>query len=115
MDRILVNGLKLKAIIGTFERERAEAQEVVLDLELRCDLKKAGRSDELPDTVDYFSLTEAVAKHVESSKRSLLESLAEDVAELCLGFAGVASVKVRIAKPAALPRAESAAIEIERP
>jgi FolB domain-containing protein len=112
-DRVLIQDLRLSCIVGVRERERAAPQEVVLDLVLYADLRAAGASDRLEDTVDYSALTRRVEQLVERSSFGLLEALAGSVARLCLEDPKVQAVTVRVEKPAALPRGR-AAVEIYR-
>jgi dihydroneopterin aldolase len=113
-DRILVQDLRLSCIIGVRERERTTAQEVVINLALYADLQAPGKSDRLEDTVDYSALVRRVESRVEGSSFGLIEALASAIAEACLEDPGVQSVTVRVDKPAALPRARAAAVEIHR-
>ena len=115
MDKILIRDLKALAIIGTLPHERIQRQGLILNLELRCELSKAGRSDALEDTIDYSAVRDAVVAFIEASSFKLLEALADGVASTCLSFAGVQGVKVCVDKPGALRAARSVAVEIERP
>lgn len=114
MDKIIIRELLLRAVIGVNPEERGVKQDVVLTLELSCDLAKAGASDRIEDTVDYKSLKWAVIDFVEKSSFQLLEALAEGVATLCLEPALVEEVKVTLDKPGALRFARSVAVEIVR-
>ena len=113
-DRILIEGLRARCVIGVTERERRAKQDVVLDITLHADVQAAGRSDDIADTVDYGVLARSVAEHVAGSRFKLLEALAESVADMCLAHAGVTRADVRISKPAALRLADTAAVEITR-
>ena len=113
-DHILIEGLRVSCVIGVGEPERRTKQEVVLDIVLHADLRVAGRSDDIADTVDYGVLARSVAEHVAGSSFRLLEALAESVAGVCLADARATRVHVRIRKPAALRLANSAGVEIAR-
>ena len=113
-DRILIEGLRVSCVIGVDEPERTAKQEIVLDISLHADLRAAGRSDDIADTVDYGVLARSVAEHVAGSSFRLVEALAESVAEMCLTDARVARANVRIRKPGALRLADSAGVEIAR-
>ncbi|MFA4943722.1 MAG: dihydroneopterin aldolase [Lentisphaeria bacterium] len=113
-DRIHIADLALRCIIGTFPAERQQRQEVILNLELECDLRRAGESDALADTVDYKSLKQRVRELVENSQFQLLEKLAAAVARTVLQTPGVTRVRLRLDKPGALRFARSVAVEIER-
>ncbi len=115
MDKIIIRDLKVPTIIGTFDWERHEKQEVILNIEISCDLRKAGKSDNLEDTTDYKTLKKRIIDLMVNAQYFLIEKAAESVAELCLSTAGVKKVKVTIDKPGALRYARSVAVEIERP
>jgi FolB domain-containing protein len=114
-DRILINDLLVRCIIGVNGDERREKQDVIINLALSTDLGKAGRSDRFEDTVDYRAVKKEIVKAVEKSSYYLVEALAEAVADLCLAHPGVKQVQVRIEKPGALRFARSAGVEITRP
>ncbi len=115
MDKIIIRDLKVPTIIGTFEWERKEKQEIILNIELYCDLRKAGKSDRIDDTVDYKTMKKRIIDLIMKAEYFLIEKTAESVAELCLSTTGVEKVKVTVDKPGALRYARSVAVEIERP
>jgi len=114
MDKMHINGLSFMCIIGTKPEERKKKQKVVIDVGLECELKKAGRSDKLADTVNYKKLADEIASLVRSSKFFLIEKLAETIARVCLNDSKVKGVMVRVTKPGALEMAHSASVEICR-
>ena len=115
MDRILISDLSLRCILGGSEDERREKQDVLINIALLSDLRNAGRSDRLEDSVDYRALKKEIVRTVEGSCFHLVEALAEAIAGLCLTYAGVQRVQVRVEKPAALRFARSVGVEITRP
>lgn len=114
MDRIIITDLRARCLIGIYEDERQNKQDVVVNLSIYGDFRRAGQSDKFEDAVDYRALKKRVLALVETSSYSLLEALVEAVAAECLAAAGVKKVRVRIDKPAALRFAQSVAVEIER-
>jgi len=114
MDRIFIRDLALRCIIGIYPEERREKQDIVINVEMHCDLRKAGRSDDLNDTVDYKAIKKAILKLVEESGFQLIESLAESIADIALASDKVQTVVVAIDKPGALRFAKSSAVEITR-
>lgn len=114
MDRIIIEGLQLRCIIGINPEERVAKQEVILDLTLFTDLRTAAASDNILDTVNYKKLKTQVRNFVEHSQFLLVERLASEVARICLQPAGVEKVAVRIEKPGALRFARTVAVELER-
>ncbi len=114
MDKIIITGLTVSAVIGTFPEERKQPQELIFDLTLYGDFSRAGKTDTLVGTVDYRKLEEQLLDMAEKSSFFLLEALAEKTAQLCLAFPEVKKAAVRITKPAAALRQEKIAVEIER-
>jgi FolB domain-containing protein len=113
-DRIHITDLMLRAIIGVNDWERVERQDVLLNIILFGDLRAAGESDQIEDTINYRTITKQIIQHVESSQRFTVEALAADVARICLQAEGVVRVWVRVEKPGALRFARSVGVEIER-
>jgi FolB domain-containing protein len=113
-DRIEIRDLLVRGILGTNDWERKTRQDILINLTLFGDLSAAGTSDRIEDTVNYRSVAKQVIALVESSSRFTVEALAEDLARLCLGHAGVRRVRVRVEKPGALRFARSVGVEIER-
>ncbi len=114
MDRILISDLLVRCIIGVNEEERLEKQDVVINLALSTDLRKAGKSDRFDDAVDYRAIKKRVLEMAENSHFYLVEALAESVAGICLEHPAVLQVQVRVEKPAALRFARSVGVEITR-
>lgn len=113
-DKIIFKALRAECIIGTFEHERTKKQPVIFNITLFTDLQKAGISDELKDTVDYFTLQQELLCFVEKSSFYLLEKLVEAVAELCLGYERISKVTIEVEKPMALENVKTIALEITR-
>jgi len=113
-DRIFIRDLLARGILGINDWEREQPQDVLLNLTLFCDLRRAGYSDDIADSVNYRTVTKRILALVESSTRYTAEALAEDIAGVCLAEPGVERVRVRLEKPGALRFARSVGIEIER-
>ncbi len=113
-DRIHIRDLSLRCIIGVYEEERREKQDIVINITLYGDLRRACKSDNVVDTVDYKTLKKKVIALVEQSSCRLIEHLAEQIAQICLSDSRVARAAVCVDKPAALRFARSVAVEIVR-
>lgn len=99
-DRVLLEGMTFEGTHGVHPEEQAAPQPFEIDVELALDLRPAGLSDELELTADYARVFDVCRQVVESTRFSLIEALAEAVAEeLFAGFPMVESVTVRIRKP----------------
>jgi FolB domain-containing protein len=113
-DRIHIRDLALRCVIGLYEEERRDRQDVVINLTLYADLRRAGLSDRVEDTVDYKAIKKQVIALVEQSSCELIEHLAELIATSCLADRRVRRVVVSVDKPGALRFARSVAVEISR-
>jgi len=113
-DKIHIRDLALRCIIGVYAKERDAAQEVVINITLWADLARAGRSDDLADTVDYKAVKNAIIAMVEASRFQLIETLAETIAAICLAADGVAAARVLVEKPGALTGARTVGVELFR-
>lgn len=100
-DRIRLTGLRVRGHHGVLPAERRDGQDFVVDVALSLDLRAAGGSDDLADTVDYGALAQALAELVEGEPLDLLEALAGRLAEVCLSDRRVGSAEVTVHKPAA--------------
>lgn len=99
MDRIEISGLRVFGRHGVFDWEQEQGQDFTVDVALEIDLRQAGKSDDLADTVDYGLLAERIAREVEDTQFALIEALAQHVADVILEDQRVQSVDVRIGKP----------------
>lgn len=114
LDKIHIRDLRARCILGISKEEREKEQEIILNITLYLDLRAAGTSDDINDTVDYKKIKQEVLAVVESSAFYLVERLAETVAELCLKTPAIEAVTVAVDKPGALRFAHSVAVEITR-
>ena len=113
-DKIYIRDLAIRCIIGVNQDERTEKQDVVINIILFTDTRKAGQTDILEDSVDYKMVKKAVLSLVENSAFLLIEKLAEEIAKVCLGNSKVQKVSVTVDKPGVLRYARSVAVEIVR-
>jgi dihydroneopterin aldolase len=101
MDKIILKGMYFYGYHGTTEKERKKGQKFYIDAEISSDLKKAGKSDNLSDTIDYKKVYRLVRTIQSKKKYGLLEALSEGIASGILKeFKNVVnSVAVRVRKP----------------
>ena len=97
-DTIELRGLRAQGVHGVLPEEQVRAQPFEVDLSVEADLRAAGRSDDLADTLDYGAITESVAKVVTGEHFALLERLAERIADVVLTDGRVRSVTVSVRK-----------------
>ena len=100
-DSIQVNGIRAYGYVGYLPEERVLGQWFEVDLTLWLDLKPAGDSDNIEDTVDYREAIAAVKELIVTSKFDLVEKLISAIADRVLIIEKVDRVCVKLSKPAA--------------
>lgn len=113
-DRILVQDLLLRGVVGLNDWERTKKQDILVNMTFYADLRRAGASDDVADTLNYRSITKAVIALVEGSSFFLVEALAAEIARLVVVEFGVPRAIVRVEKPGALRFARSVGVEVDR-
>ena len=104
-DRVSLLGMVLRTTIGFNPEERMAPRDLEADIRLAVDLRAAGRSDDLADTVDYAALAERLRAVAAAARFRLLESLAEALAAEALADPRVAAAEIALRKPGAVPGA----------
>ena len=113
-DRIYVKDLLLRCIIGLNDWEREKKQDVLINLTLYTDMRRAGETDSPDDILNYRSITKDVITYVERSEHYLVEALATAIARICVVDHEARRAVVNVQKPGALRFARSVGVEIER-
>ena len=114
LDQILIRDLQFRCIVGIGPEERRDKQDIIAQITLDADLRKACKTDAIDDTIDYKALKKDILHMAENSRFSLIEALAESIADICLSRDRVARVEVMVEKPGALRFARTAAVRIVR-
>ena len=80
-DRIFLSAMEFEGRHGVTDEERAEPQVIEVDLEYELDLRPAGTSDDLAQTVSYADMFEICRAQVEDHSYHLLEAIGEAIAK----------------------------------
>ncbi len=114
MDKIFITDLLARGVIGVYDWERERPQEIRINLTLYVDLRAAGKSDNLDDSLSYSAIALQAQALAETVARQTVEALAADLARLCLQDRRVQKVLVRVEKPGVVRFTRSVGVEIER-
>ena len=102
IDSISISGMEFYGRHGVLAEENALGQRFVVDIKLYIDLQKAGKTDDLNDTVNYAQVYDCVKRIVEGEPVKLLESLAARIIQSVLKeFSQIEGVKITLHKPGA--------------
>lgn len=99
MDVIRLLNLVFYSYHGVEKFEKEKGQRFEIDIELFLDLKKAGQSDRLEETIDYSRVYQIVEEIVIEDEYNIIEALAESIAQTLLSQFNVQEVVVRVRKP----------------
>lgn len=114
MDRVELEGLVVEAAVGVYDFEHRIRQRLEIDVTAELDLSEAGRTDRLEAGLDYDGLARHCREVVAARHHQLIETIAESIAARVLRDPRIQRVRVRVAKPGAVPDARSVAVTIER-
>lgn len=99
-DEVFLEAVRFYAYHGVNPEERVQGQRFVVDIRLATDLRAAGVTDDLTQTVNYSAVYKRVKAIVEGPPRDLIEALAEDIASALLAdFSASTAVTVTVRKP----------------
>jgi FolB domain-containing protein len=114
MDKVIIHDLLVRGIIGVNDWERNRAQDILINITLFTDTRRAAETDNIADCVNYSTMSKRIQAHAETAQRLTVEALANDLAKICLEEKGVQMVILRVEKPGAVRFAKSVGVEIER-
>jgi len=98
IDELFVEGIRLRARVGTTSLERERRPRCSVDVRVRMDCRRAAISDDLGDTLDYTSILRDVTEISTRHDHHLLESLAGAIADRVTGYPRVRGVTVTVRK-----------------
>ena len=101
LDTITLKGLRSRGNHGVLEHERRDGQDFVVDLTVWLDLRAAGMTDDIDDTIDYDTLALEVIELVAGPPVNLLETLAAQIADRVLAHPLVVEAEITVHKPQA--------------
>lgn len=112
--RVTLTNMVFYGFHGVYEFERELGQRFYVDLDLKADLSKAGKSDNLQETVDYVGVYNQTKEIVEHQRFQLLEALSYHIAEEILRLHPIVEeVTVRVRKPSVPIAAALDYVEVE--
>lgn len=102
MDQIFIKGLEVFANHGVYKEEQEKGQKFLVNAILYFDTAKAGRSDELEDSVDYGKVCQLINDFMTQYRMNLLETIANRLArKILMAYPELEAVTLEIEKPQA--------------
>lgn len=110
---VFIRDLVLLCRIGVHRHEHCSSQRVRINLDLAVHDDRA-LDDDLANVVCYERIADGVRGLVDRRHIRLVETLAEEIAALCLADGRIRSARVRVEKLDVFRDAGSVGVEIER-
>ncbi len=98
-DVILLEGIQIPVALGVTAAERRIRRPVRLDIEVARDLRAAGRSDRIQQTIHYKRIFELVEDVTANYEHKLVEALGDRIAGAIIEKFDADSVVVTVRKP----------------
>ena len=113
-DRIRIIDLEVFANHGVFPEENALGQKFIISADLYTDTRKAGKTDDLTDSVHYGEVSAFISLYLKKHTFKLLESVAENLAEeLLMKYPLLQEIRLEIKKPWAPIRQSLKTVSVE--
>ena len=114
MDIIFLHNFRAKTLIGIYPWERIVPQTIQIDLEIALPTSRACQSDDIQDALNYALIIERINRILKEKHFSLLEALAEHIAQIILTEFQSPWVKVSVAKLGIIRGVNKLGVRIER-
>jgi dihydroneopterin aldolase len=110
---ISVRNLRIPTIIGVYDQERENEQEIICNLELKIRPNGISLSDKLCDTVDYATVANRLYDVIRTQNSHLLEHLAHlAIQEVFAIDPRISAVSLEIFKPGCIPHGDGAVVQM---
>ncbi|MBP0048835.1 dihydroneopterin aldolase [Marinobacterium sp. AK62] len=114
MDIVYIRELQVETVIGIYDWEREVRQTVSLDLEMGTDIRAAASTEDIEQTLNYKSVAKRLIAFISESEFLLVETMAEEIAQIVMTEFDVPWLRLRLSKPGAVRGAKDVGVVIER-
>ena len=113
MDKIIIHELEVHLRVGVGDAERAEAQRLLIDVEMTHDVASAATSDDLAQTIDYYAVCQRLLYLGDGRSWRLIETLAVEIAKILRQEFHASVVTVEV-KKFIIPEARYVGVRVTR-
>ncbi|MBK4764787.1 MAG: dihydroneopterin aldolase [Pantoea sp. Brub] len=114
MDILFIKELLVFTNIGVFNWEKTIKQKLLIDIQILFDNQLSSSNDDLNDCLNYCTISELVIKYLDNNHFSLIEKVAEEIANLLMTNFNIPGIYVKIIKPDAIAQAKQVGVKIKR-
>ena len=108
-----IKNLKLKTIIGIYDWEQDLLRDIIINAQITLQSNKVLETSNLEDSLDYEEITNKI-KDLTKNKFSLVEDLANKIADIIMSYHNVAKTSVEVDKLGAVNDLESFSVTINK-
>lgn len=101
-DIIHIQGIETTSIIGIYPHEKTNKQPVIIDIKIYTDFTFAAKTEDINNTCDYANITKFVIEYLNCNKFNLIETMAENLADILINEFHIKKINLKISKPMAL-------------
>jgi dihydroneopterin aldolase len=112
--KILIKSLVLNASIGIHEFEKKKKQKISISLEIDAEDNIPYVNHKIENFVSYEFIVKDIKKLINKGHIELLETLGENIFEICFNDPRIQKVKVKLEKLEVFSEADSVGIEVQR-
>ena len=113
-DEIFIEGLECFTVIGINDWEKKTKQLIIIDFSIFILQIPNKNKDLITETIDYKNLSYKIKSFVEESDFDLIETLAKEIALLCLKVEKVVKATIKVNKPNALKISKNVGVIVSR-
>lgn len=117
MDKIKISELEIYGHHGVMKEENVLGQKFLVSAELYTDIRKAGKSDDISDSINYAEVSHFIKEFMQKHTFQLIEAVAENLSqEILLKFSQVQKICLTVKKPWApiLLPLDTVSVEVKR-
>lgn len=114
MDIVYLRDLRIDTIIGLYDWERQIKQTLSFDIDMATDIRQAAATDDIQFALNYKAVSDRLIEFVEAAQPLLIETLAEQMAQLILREFPVPWLRLQVSKAGAVRAARDVGLIIER-
>lgn len=112
-DIVFIRDLELMMSIGIHDHEKSAEQRVVINIELHTPARD-DHDENIKNAVCYETVTNKIITLTRDKHFNLVETLANEIATICLKEQSVERVMIKIEKPDIIDNAGAVGIQITR-
>lgn len=113
-DHVFIQGLELLCSIGIHDHEKQTPQRIVVTVDMSVRKISTVLNDNHENVVCYETVVNQIRTLVSHGHVNLVETMADNIADICLQNKRVTKVTVRVEKPDIISDVASVGIEISR-